>query len=262
MSHQHEQSPNANAPHQRVRLFDTIRGFSVVSMVLFHFYYDLVFLIGIVPTSAFFTLAVDIWRASISWTFLLIAGVMCTFSRNNLKRAAVYGAVAIAIYVVTSFIDKSVEISFGIIYCMAACTLVAAILMRLSFSPKGYLWAAAFFIVFLILLKLPSGTISVFGTELLRIPRGIYESGWLSWLGLPGVDFMSADYYPLLPYLFLYLAGWSLGLTWKQSGYTQSFWGFSIAPLEFIGAHALPVYVLHQPALLGISQLVLLAIGR
>ena len=49
MDHPESQIDSANAPRKRVRLFDTLRGFSVVSMVLFHFYYDLVFFIGIVP---------------------------------------------------------------------------------------------------------------------------------------------------------------------------------------------------------------------
>ena len=253
---------SANAPRQRVRLFDTLRGFSVVSMVLFHFYYDLVFFIGIVPTSACFTLAVDIWRASISWTFLFIAGAMVTFSKNNIKRACLYLAVAAAIYIVTSFIGKDVEISFGIIYCMGACTLIAALLEMAGFRPEGWGWIAAFIVVFLLLLGLSRGSIGLFGWEIVRIPRAVYEGGMLSWLGLPGVDFISADYYPLLPYLFLYLTGWSCALRWQKMGFSHRVWGFSIRPLEFIGRHALPIYVLHQPVLLGISQLISVAVGR
>ena len=208
MDHPESQIDSANAPRKRVRLFDTLRGFSVVSMVLFHFYYDLVFFIGIVPTTAFFTTAVDIWRASISWTFLFIAGAMVTFSKSNLKRAGLYLAVAAAIYLVTSFIGKDVEISFGIIYCMGACTLIAALLQMAGFKPDGWGWIAAFLIAFLLLLGLHRGSIGCFGIEIARIPRAVYEGGMLSWLGLPGVDFISADYYPLLPYLFLYLTGW------------------------------------------------------
>lgn len=262
MDHPESQIDSANAPRKRVRLFDTLRGFSVVSMVLFHFYYDLVFFIGIVPTTAFFTTAVDIWRASISWTFLFIAGAMVTFSKSNLKRAGLYLAVAAAIYLVTSFIGKDVEISFGIIYCMGACTLIAALLQMAGFKPDGWGWIAAFLIAFLLLLGLHRGSIGCFGIEIARIPRAVYEGGMLSWLGLPGVDFISADYYPLLPYLFLYLTGWSCALRWQRSGYSHPVWGFSIRPLEFIGRHALPIYVLHQPVLLGISQLISVAVGR
>lgn len=252
----------SGAPHGRVRLFDTLRGFSVISMVLFHFYYDLVFLIGIVPTTAFFVPAVDIWRASISWTFLVIAGAMCTFSRNNFKRAGVYLAVALAVYLVTSFIGKDVEISFGIIYCMGACTLIAAVLSHVGFKPDGLGWVALFFAIFLLLLDISHGSISIFGIHLLDVPRSLYLFGGLSWLGFPGIDFVSADYYPILPYLFLYLTGWSLGIYWGKRGYSAPIWRFSIEPLEIVGRYALPIYVLHQPVLLGISQLIFYAIGR
>ena len=253
---------SANAPHQRVRLFDTLRGFSVVSMVLFHFFYDLVFLIGVVPSAYFFTPAVDIWRASISWTFLIIAGIMCTFSRSNFKRAAIYCAVALAVFLVTSFIDKDVEISFGIIYCMGFCTLLAAILSAAGFKPKGIGWAIAFFVIFILLLHVPSGRLSLFGHTIVELPRGPYLSGSLSWLGFPGVDFMSADYYPPLPYLFLYLCGWSVGLMLKEKGYASPVWGASIPVLDAIGRYALPIYVLHQPMLLAICQIVAIAVGR
>lgn len=259
-SDQHTESP-ANAPIKRVRLFDTLRGFSVISMVLFHFVYDLVFIQAIIPSRLFFTVPVDIWRASISWTFLIIAGAMCVFSRNNYKRAAVYLAVALAVYLATSLIDKSVEISFGIIYCMGFCTLFCAIASSLGFKPEGYGWAVAFFILFLLAYEIPHGRISFMGVQLLQLPRQPFFSGAFSWLGMPGPDFMSADYYPPLPYLFLYLTGWSLGLTLKRAGFKSDLWQFSVPALETVGRYALPIYVIHQPVLLALSYVVAIAVG-
>ena len=231
-------------------------------MVLFHLYYDLVFIAALVPSQYFFTPAVDVWRATISWTFLLIAGAMCTFSRNNFKRAGVYLGVALAVYSVTSFIGKDVEISFGIIYCMGFCTLVCACLSAVGFEPKGAGWIAAFLLIFLITLEVPRGSLSLFGTHIAAVPREIYFSGNFSWLGFPGIDFVSADYYPPIPYLFLYMAGWSLGLKLKDEGYRSPIWDLSIKPLELVGRYALPIYVLHQPVLLLVSQLIAAAVGR
>ena len=99
----------------RVRLLDVIRGFSVVSMVLFHFCYDLRYIAGL--CLPWFQGALqDVWRASISWTFLLVAGMMCSFSHSNLRRSAKYGAFAIAIYLATTVAAVDDPISFGIIY--------------------------------------------------------------------------------------------------------------------------------------------------
>ena len=81
---------------RRIGIFDAVRGFSVISMVLFHLCYDLRFLAG-VGLPWFASPLQDIWRASISWTFLFVAGCMCTLSRSNLRRGLTYGAVALAI---------------------------------------------------------------------------------------------------------------------------------------------------------------------
>lgn len=262
MAGQTSQASSSSGPRRRIRLFDTLRGAAVLSMILFHLVYDMVFFYGIGADVWAASPLVPLWRASISWLFLFIAGAMCTFSRNNFKRAALYLGVALAIYIATSLIDASVTISFGIIYCMGACTLAAALLAQLGFSPKGYGWAASFLIVFLMLLALPQGKISLFGITLLELPRSLYHAGGLSWLGIPGTDFISADYYPLLPYLFLFLAGWSCGLVWREEGYTSPLWDSSIGPLGFLGRHALPIYIIHQPLLLLICQLISRAIGR
>ena len=91
-----ELSPK-NHTEGRVEFFDIWRGFAIVSMVLFHFVYDLVYLSGMHLlwfTSPF----IDIWRASISWSFLFIAGSMCAFSKNALRRACLYGALAALIF--------------------------------------------------------------------------------------------------------------------------------------------------------------------
>ena len=138
----------------RMAFFDVARGFSVVSMVLFHLCYDLRFLYGL-PLEWFRPPLQDIWRASISWTFLAIAGCMCTFSRNGGRRAARYLGVAAAVFVVTSLVAVDTPISYGIIYCMGFCTLAEWLLQRAGWQPRGLACAAVLFIVFLLLRGVP-----------------------------------------------------------------------------------------------------------
>lgn len=68
---------------KRITIFDTVRGLTMISMAGFHACYDLAYLYD--WDMPWFTQTVfqDIWRASISWVFLFIAGWMCTLSRNN-----------------------------------------------------------------------------------------------------------------------------------------------------------------------------------
>lgn len=231
-----------------MRAFDAWRGFSVISMVLFHLCYDLRFLSGI-RLGWFAPPFQDIWRASISWSFIFIAGCMCAHSRDNLRRSGVYAAFALAIFAATSFASVDTPISFGVIYCMAACTFCEWVLERLRMRPRGYVMAALLFLVFLLILRVPEGTVGL-GSLSLRVPRSLYSTELLSWLGFPRPHFASGDYYPLLPYLALYLAGASCSMRWSDRGYPS--WAYrSLAPaLEFVGRHALLVYVIHQPILL------------
>lgn len=216
-------------------------------MVAFHLCYDLVYLKG-VDLAWFHPPLQDIWRASISWTFLFVAGCMCCFSRDNLKRAARYGALAAAIYVVTTVASVDAPISFGIIFCMAACTLVQWLLERCGQKPYGPLAACVCAILFLLTLNVSRGTIGL-GPATLRLPSSWYGTPWLSWLGFPGPGFVSSDYYPVLPYVFMYLSGSALGWWWKDHGFPP-FFDKGFAPLEAVGRHPLIVYVLHQPLLL------------
>ena len=246
-----EGSDSTHAP--RAHLLDALRGFSVLSMVLFHFCYDLRYLAGVsLPWFAGMWQAT--WRSSISWTFLFLAGVMCSYSRSNLRRATKYGAFALAIFAVTSLVAVDDPISFGIIYCMAACTLVAAVMQRLGVMPQGGLAAAVCLLLFLALLGLPTGHVGI-GQMAVKLPRELYSTPFLSWLGLPGPGFVSGDYYPLLPYLLMYLTGASLGPQVKEAfGRSQRLAGLRCAPLEWVGRHALLVYAAHQPVLLVLTM--------
>lgn len=112
---------------KRITIFDTVRGFTMISMAGFHACYDLAYLYG--WDMPWFTQTVfqDIWRASISWVFLFIAGWMCTLSRNNIKRAAKYALAALVVWLATTLVSVDDSVSFGIIYCMAACTGIVAL---------------------------------------------------------------------------------------------------------------------------------------
>ncbi len=242
-------------PGQRVRGYDVIRGFSVISMAAFHACYDLVYLYG-VSLSWFRPPLQDIWRASISWVFLLVAGVMCSYSRSNLKRSAKYLGIAFLIWVVTTIAALDTPINYGIIYCMGASTLLYCIADEAGAFPKTnkslVITGICFVALFLICLDIPNGTIGLkaFGGPYSALRREPYESGLLSWLGFPGPHFASGDYYTPLPFSLLFLAGSAFGLTMKQVGTPRYLTSLTCAPLEWVGRHAIEIYIVHQPLVL------------
>lgn len=220
-------------------------------MVGFHYCYDLTELVGI-DLSWFRPPFEDMWRASISWSFLFIAGVMCSFSGSNARRGGKYSVVALAVWAITSLAGVDIPISFGIIYCMAASTLLYAALQKIKAQPRGIAAALILAAAFLLLLSVPNGYIGS-GALAIALPREPYSTEWFSWLGFPGPDFSSGDYYPLLPYCLMYLAGASLGPRVSQTAKRSAFGIIRCPPLEFIGRHALAIYLVHQPILLVVS---------
>jgi uncharacterized membrane protein len=82
----------------------------------------------------------------------------------------------------------------------------------------------------------------------------------LLWLGFVPSTFSSVDYVPLLPYFGLVLLGVFVGNTLYAGGIRQ----FKIKDrssaspvrgLSFIGRHALVIYFLHEPIIVGLILL-------
>ena len=238
-------SPSATG---RMSCFDVLRGFSVISMVLFHLCYDLRFVYGY-GLDWFRPPLQDVWRASISWTFLFVAGCMCSFSRNGLRRSSRYLIAALVVWVVTSIAAVDVPISFGVIFCMGASTLIEHLLSSAGVTIKGPCVATVLLCLFLLSRGIPHGYVGAAGLRV-PLPRWLYGTSLLSCMGFPGPGFASGDYYPILPYTLMYLTGTAMGRHWQEAGYPQLSQHISCRPLEWVGRHALHIYLFHQPAIM------------
>lgn len=215
---------------QRIEAFDVIRGFSLVSMIAFHACYDLVSLYGVSLTWFVFPY-IDLWRNSIAWVFIFIAGMMCSYSMHKVKRCVVYLVCAFLIYVVTTLVAVDIPINFGIIFCLGmSTTVVTLVSYMLSLASKTALFLKVNTIIpsfmvkvgtfillcamlglFGITYHIPHGYISFFQYTW-RLPACLYSSYVTAAFGFAPSYFQSGDYYPIFPYLFLCsggaLAGW------------------------------------------------------
>lgn len=228
---------------QRITIFDTVRGFTMLSMAGFHVCYDLAYLYS--WNMPWFTQSMfqDIWRASISWVFLFIAGWMCTLSHNNIKRADKYALAALIVWLATTLVSVDDSVNFGIIYCMAACTGIVAltdtVLKKISAKWGMLLCLVLFALTW-------------------SIPKTVYPIPYLAWLGFPSPMFVSGDYYPIIPFIFMYLAGYFAARIAQGIDKPIPSWAYAnpLPALAGLGRHALPFYLLHQPVILGVLELV------
>ena len=230
-------SPVESQHAQRIVFFDALRGFTIISMVLFHTCYDLAYLYAIPLPWFVGTIFQTVWRASISWTFLVLAGWMTSLSRNNIRRGLLYGAAALLVFSATAAASVDTAVSFGILYCMSACTLLWCVAQRALARIDARLLIGLFLVLFI---------------ATYTLPQGRYDVECLAWLGFPSASFSSGDYYPLLPYCFLYLVGATAARWHHERAVAYPSWMYVNAtpPLAFIGRHSLVIYLAHQPILL------------
>lgn len=153
---------------------------------------------------------------------------------------------------VTHLLTPVSRISFGILICIGSCVLLMIPLEKVfrKIPPAVGLTVSA--ILFVLLKNCDSGQLGFESLVICRLPRGLYRNWLTTYLGFPMAGFFSADYFPLLPWIFLFICGYFLNRTrsdWKIFEKGQ------IPLLNWLGRHSLLVYLLHQPVLYGICMI-------
>ncbi len=222
----------------RFHILDAWRSLAIVLMVVYHFLYDLA-LFGVITWEQMFCAPLNIMQKFICCSFILLAGASARFSRSNLRHGII--VILAGIIVAIGGAVGGQTIRFGV-------------LQLLGWSMVIYHFAGK------ILQKIP-GTLLVllsacaYGFTDWWTGTVIVESRWLYPFGLMYRGFSSADYFPLLPWTFLFLIGTVLGGWCLKHRENRILTAPLPAPLTFLGRHSLLIYMIHQPILFGLSFL-------
>ena len=219
----------------RVPILDEVRGFDILAMILYHLAYDLVKL-GVWDLPFFFSGWMNLIRDIFAGAFIVISGICCLYSRNNLKRGVSCLLAAVFVEGATALVP-GMSIRFGILHLLGwSMTLTGLLEDFLGKTPekRGLFAASACFLAGYLLTPWMRA-LSLNGDGLYR-------------LGFPGEGFSSSDYFPLIPWLFLFWAGYFGGRLLRRQGLLRS--GKPVFPfLSLCGRHSLWIYLLHQPVL-------------
>ena len=252
----------------RFPVLDIIRGFALVNMIFYHLLYNIVYIFDrninwfVIPqTSTAYNQQVYLWQQLICCTFIVISGLSFKLSRNPLKNGIKLFVCALILNLVTYLVVPDQFIVFGIIHFFTAAVLLTYLAKPLlERLPANF---GIFIAVFLFVLfkKLPSGYIGIFSIWQYRLHISLYQSPYLFFLGLPHSGFRSADYFPIFPWWFLYLAGYYFHALYQQivsivMKRKRKKLFFPTVVLGFMGRNSLIIYMLHQPILYGILLLV------
>lgn len=237
-------------------MLDELRGFAIICMVFYHAFFSLAMLFDIPAGSAllsFFRPAEPYFAA----LFIGISGIAAMLTRSNFKRGAKLFAVALALNIATyllTFVGIDARIRFGILNLLAICMLLAGLLARVVHRIPPIITIFVSVVLFMLTYHISDGWIGLdgwFGISGARwdLPASITSLKFLFPLGIPGPGFYSADYFPLLPWMFVFFAGMGFGV-WAARGKFPAFmYNQHIRPLSFVGRHSLVIYVFHQPVI-------------
>lgn len=111
----------------RYRLLDELRGLDLISMMLYHGMWDVVFLFGV--AQKWYTGRPGfVWQQSICWVFILLSGFCLPLGHHPFRRGAVvFGAGALVTAVTLLFLPEDV-VWFGVLTLLGSSMLLTAAL--------------------------------------------------------------------------------------------------------------------------------------
>jgi uncharacterized membrane protein len=245
----------AKASRARWDGLDTLRGVTLVSMIAYHACWDLAYIFR-VNMPWYGNYAAYLWQQSICWTFLLLSGYCFHLGHHRLQRGLVtFGCGALVSAVTWLFMPED-RVFFGVLSLLGAAQLLTVLLDPLlrRIPPRAGLVAS--FSLFLLCREVNSGYLGFAGEHLLTLPTGLYHDLLTVCLGFPPAGFFSTDYFPLLPWLFLFLTGYFLFPLRQEDPPRLRLPGVTV-----MGRHSLLLYLLHQPLVYGTLCLLFLSAG-
>lgn len=239
----------------RLSLLDALRGFTLLHMIAYHGMWNLTNLFG-VDVPWYRSTPGYLWQQAICWTFLLLSGFCWSMSRSHIRRGLTVFGAGLLVSAVTLLVMPENRVLFGILTCIGSCVLLMAALEKLFQKVPAGVGALASFALFLLLRNCASGTLGFEGLVLCKLPGLLYRNLLTAYLGFPHADFFSTDYFPLLPWLLLFVTGYFLFRISSEHGWNERLFSRGQFPLlNLLGRHSLLVYLLHQPVLYGLGML-------
>ncbi len=232
-------------------LLDTVRGVCILSMVAYHGMYDLVDIFGL-PSAWYTGLPGYIWQQSICWTFILLSGLCWQLSRRHVKRGLLLVGCGAAITLITWLVMPSQRILYGVLNLLGLSALLLIPLDKVFRKIPAWAGLGGALLLFALTKNVSRGSLGFEGLVLCQLPRWLYATDILAVVGFPSPSFWSTDYFPLLPWFFLFCAGYFLWSLLDKSPRAKALLQPGLRPLSFLGRHSLVIYLIHQPALMAV----------
>ncbi|MCG8350790.1 MAG: DUF1624 domain-containing protein [Chloroflexales bacterium] len=254
----HVDASRLNDPALRIWEIDGARGLAVVLMVFYHLVWDLAYFdfAGI----NVFSLGWQTFARSIGTAFIFLSGVALVLwagrraqpwprvVRYTLHRGGLLFGLGMVITLATYAFAGQAYVRFGILHLLVSALILATPFLYLPISSS-----------------VVAGLLLIGGGFALN--QTTVSFPWLIWLGVLQSGVAMVDYYPVLPWFGVTLLGIATGRMFYPHGKRRI--GLSdlsrLPPLRgliWLGRHSLAIYLVHQPALIGVLFLIQNTLGQ
>jgi len=177
--------------------------------------------------------------------------------KHPLRRGLMVSAGGLITTAVTLIFTPSTRIIFGILTLLGFLMIVMIPLHRLldKIPPEAGLPVS--FLLFFPFYPITQGYLGLYDWVVLaEMPYNLYHGLFATFWGLKDPTFFSADYYPVFPWIFLFLTGYYLFRLWDKYGRPGKWMFWQVPVLRWIGRHTLPIYLVHQPVIYGLLSII------
>lgn len=233
---------------KRYSALDGIRGLALLNMIAYHAVWDLVYLFDF-HLQWYQSEGAYIWQQCICWTFIFLSGFCEPLGKEKLKRGITVFSLGFLIVAATLIAMPQNRVRFGVLTLIGSCMLLMVPLEKFlqKFKPEyGLIFSIA---LFLLTKNINHGYLGFGSLNILPLPNGWYRNFITTYLGFPMSGFYSTDYFSLLPWLFLYTAGYFTHQLFIHHKLLEHLENSKAKPLEWFGRHSLGLYMIHQPLL-------------
>lgn len=242
---------------RRIHMLDEIRGFAILCMIVHHAFLDVGDVLELNWGYAVFD-ALCIVQPIFWAIFIVISGICSRLSRNTIKRGVLVLCCAGAVTLVTAVLMPlfgfvKAEIYFGILHCLGTCMVITGLLMPLIKRINYKVGAVVSLLLFLFFYGIDGRTLC-FG--LIELPAFLYQNDFFAPIGLLSTSFYSADYFPIIPWLFMFLFGAFFGRIAADEALPETMYKKRSGFLSLVGRNSLWVYLAHQPIIYGVMLVI------
>ena len=237
---------------------DNLRGLNLISMILFHAIWDLVYIFN-VNIEWYSSQIGDVWQICIACTFVILAGYCYTYSHNKLKHGLKVfiagGIISLFTYV---FMPENM-ILFGVLTMLGSCMIIMIVFEKFLKNLNSMVGLFVSLCLFILTYNIRHGYVGIGIIEWFSIPKILYKNLFTTYMGFPKEDFFSTDYFGIIPWIFLFVVGYFIKRLIDNTEFAKSVRNnikkiediglriVGIGPINWIGRHSLLVYMLHQP---------------